>query len=259
MSQRPQADDFLIKAEHIYLNRSKLQIIDNVSLELKANEITTLIGPNGAGKTTLIKLLLGLVKPDEGKILRKPNLTIGYMPQRFDLNKAIPLTVKRFLSLAPGQSNTTIPTVLEEVGAAQLLSKQIQNLSGGEFQRVCLARALINNPDLMILDEPVQGVDYAGEATLYRLIADLRNHRQCGILMVSHDLHIVLGESDKVICLDRHICCSGIPETVTQNKEYERLFGKEAAKTYAIYNHNHDHSHDLSGNICSHDSDHNDK
>ena len=250
-------NDFLIKADHISLYRSGLQIIDDVSLCLQAGEITTLIGPNGAGKTTLIKLLLGLTKPDKGNITRKPGLTIGYMPQRFELNKAIPLSVKRFLSLAHNQNNTTIPSVLKEVGADHLLEKQIHNLSGGEFQRVCLARALINNPDLMILDEPVQGVDYSGESALYQLISRLRNQRGCGILMVSHDLHIVLGDSDKVICLDRHICCSGIPETVTKNKEYERLFGAEAANAYAIYNHDHDHSHDLSGNICDHNDSHN--
>ncbi len=243
----------LITAHNISLFRSGLQIIDDVSLTLNSNEIVTLIGPNGAGKTTLIRLLLGLEKPDSGKITRSKKLTIGYMPQRFDLNKAIPLTVSRFLSLALKGNRKNLTPYLEEVGAAHLIGKQINTLSGGEFQRVCLARALLNNPALLILDEPVQGVDYSGEAALYRLIAQIRKQRGCGILMVSHDLHIVLGESDHVICLDRHICCSGVPQMVIQNKEYERLFGKEAVQDYAIYRHNHDHDHDLAGHVCKHD------
>ncbi len=243
----------LISADHISLLRSGLKVIDDVSLVLNTNEITTLIGPNGAGKTTLIRILLGLQKIDSGTVWTRKNLKIGYMPQSFEVNRAIPLTVFRFLTLALGNSRKNIQPFLDEVGGGHLVKKQIQNLSGGEFQRVCLARALINDPDLLILDEPVQGVDYSGEAALYRLIADIRRTRGCGILMVSHDLHIVLGESDKVICLDRHICCSGVPEMVAQNKEYERLFGKEAAQAYAVYNHNHDHEHDLSGNICSHE------
>lgn len=245
----------LISARGLSLSRGGRNLLDHVDLDVHAGEVVTLIGPNGAGKSTLVRALLGLIKPDRGKVERAKGLKIGYLPQRFDRDASIPLTVNRFLTLSATAANGEVASVLKEVGAGALGEAQISTLSGGEFQRVALAKTLIGKPSLLVLDEPVQNVDYAGEADLYRLIGEIRSRRGCGILLVSHDLHVVLGESDRVICLNGHICCSGVPESVAQHPEYMRLFGPSAAGAYAVYSHDHDHVHGLSGHVAPEDRD----
>jgi zinc transport system ATP-binding protein len=237
----------LISARGLSLGRRGINVLDHIDIDIRPGEIVTLIGPNGAGKTTLVRLLLGLEQADRGTILRQPGLVIGYAPQRFDLDRAIPMTVARFLALAQPPPDADFKGVLAEVGAAKLIHRQISELSGGELQRVILARALVRQPQLVVLDEPVRGVDYLGEADLYQLISRIRDERGLGVLLVSHDLHVVMASSDRVICLNRHVCCSGVPETVAQHPEYVRLFGTQASAAFAVYHHHHDHEHDLAG------------
>jgi zinc transport system ATP-binding protein len=239
----------LIDAHAIGLTRSGRSILQGVSIAIAPREIVTVIGPNGAGKTTLVRVLLGLVKPDSGEITRKPGLVVGYAPQRFEVDHAIPLTAKRFVGLGRPAGRDDIARVLVDVGAAHLQERQLAQLSGGELQRVILARALIRSPELLVLDEPARGVDYAGEAELYTLIGELRKERGISVLLVSHDLHVVMAQSDRVICLNRHVCCSGVPQSVAQHPEYARLFGRQAARAFGLYHHEHDHSHDLSGEM----------
>jgi len=227
--------------------RSGRTILADIDIDISPGEIVTVIGPNGAGKTTLVRTLLGLEPLDRGDIRRKPGLVTGYAPQRFDVDRAIPLTVSRFVALGRRCSTDECARVLADVGAGQLAERQLSELSGGELQRVVLARALIRSPDLLVLDEPVRGVDYAGEAELYTLIGRLRTERGFGVLLVSHDLHVVMAQSDRVICLNRHVCCSGVPQSVAQHPEYARLFGPQAARAFGLYHHHHDHSHDLAG------------
>ena len=245
--KRPPGADILISARALAVARSGRTILSDVDLDIAAGEIVTLIGPNGAGKTTLVRALLGLERLDDGEVQRRRGLTIGYVPQRFDIDRALPMTVSRFLALGEGARQARIAEVLEEVGAARVANQQLSELSGGELQRVLLARALLNDPDLLVLDEPVRGVDYVGEAELYTLIGRLRDTRGLGVLLISHDLHIVMGKSDRVVCLNRHVCCSGVPETVAQHPEYVRLFGRDEARAFAVYQHRHDHRHDLAG------------
>ena len=237
----------LISARGLMLTRNGRELLLNVDLDIHPREIVTLIGPNGAGKTTLVRVLLGLEKPDRGEVRRRKDLRVGYVPQRFDVDTVIPMTVERFLMLGGGETPERIASILAEVNAGYTRTQQLSHLSGGELQRVVLARALLRRPDLLVLDEPVQGVDYAGEAELYDLIARLRDRHGFGVLLVSHDLHIVMARSDRVICLNRHVCCSGVPETVAQHPAYVRLFGTEAAQAFAVYRHHHDHSHDIAG------------
>lgn len=243
----PFAVDALLSARGLRFGRSGRVIVQGIDLDVRTGEIVTLIGPNGAGKTTLVRLLLGLAKPDHGEVRRKPGLAIGYVPQRFDLDFAIPMTVTRFLALGRPCSAEGAKAVLEEVGAGRIRNRQLTQLSGGELQRVVLARALLRDPELLVLDEPVRGVDYVGEAELYTLIGGLRSHRGLGILLVSHDLHVVMAQSDRVVCVNRHVCCAGVPQAVAQHPEYVRLFGASAAQAFAIYSHHHDHRHDLHG------------
>jgi zinc transport system ATP-binding protein len=222
-------------------------IIADVDIDIGPGEIVTLIGPNGSGKTTLVRTLLGLERLDGGSIRRAENLRVGYVPQRFDVDPALPITVERFLELGNGERRGRIGAVLREVGASHVSGRQVSELSGGELQRVLLARALLADPTLLVLDEPVRGVDYVGEADLYTLIGRLREVRRLGVLLVSHDLHVVMAASDRVVCLNRHVCCSGVPETVAQHPEYVRLFGAETARAFGVYHHHHDHRHDLAG------------
>ena len=246
-ARRPPGADILISARALAVARSGRIILSEVDLDIAAGEIVTIIGPNGAGKTTLVRALLGLERLDDGEVQRRRGLTIGYVPQRFDSDRTLPMTVARFLALGEGARASRISAVLEEVGASRVANQQLGELSGGELQRVLLARALLNNPDLLVLDEPVRGVDYVGEAELYTLIGRLRDTRGLGVLLISHDLHIVMANSDRVICLNRHVCCSGVPETVAQHPEYMRLFGRDEARAFAVYQHHHDHRHDLAG------------
>ena len=239
--------DALLSARGIWLSRDGKSILEGIDLDIGSGEIVTLIGPNGAGKTTLVRVMLGLTTPDRGRVRRKPGLVVGYVPQRFDVDRAIPMTVARFLRLSGPVSPDRMQAVLGEVGATGLAEQQLSNLSGGEFQRVVLARALVRNPGLLVLDEPVRGVDYVGEAELYGLIGRLRTERGLGVLLVSHDLHVVMAQSDRVVCVNRHVCCSGVPDAVARDPNYERLFGAQAARALAIYSHRHDHRHDLAG------------
>ena len=243
--RRPSGE--LICARGIGVTRAGRTLLQDVDIEVKAGEIVTLIGPNGAGKTTLVRVLLGILPPNRGHVRRQTGLGVGYVPQRFDLDRSIPLTVARFVALGGSVRGEAIEAALAEVGARALLERQLSELSGGELQRVVLARALARAPELLVLDEPVRGVDYAGEAELYTLIGRLRSERGFGVLLVSHDLHIVMAQSDRVICLNHHVCCSGVPHSVAQHPEYSRLFGPNASRAIGLYRHHHDHSHDLAG------------
>lgn len=238
----------LISGNQLGLQFGERTILSNVSLNLNKGEIVTLIGPNGAGKTSLVRVVLGLQKPSSGKLIRQNKLRIGYMPQKLHIEASLPLTVHRFLRLA-STDNLAIEESLQLTGIAQLINSPMQSLSGGETQRVLLARALLRKPDLLVLDEPVQGVDVAGQSALYRLIADIRDQRGCGVLMVSHDLHLVMAATDTVICLNQHVCCHGHPESVTEDPAYLELFGQTTQSGIAVYTHHHDHDHDIHGDV----------
>lgn len=242
------SDTPLIKATNISVIRSGRTLLKQADLSLQAGKIVTLIGPNGAGKTTLVRSVLGLCKISIGEIHRKPGLRIGYMPQKLHIDPSLPLTVNRFLALS-GAKQTLIADALEQTAALHLQTLPLQTLSGGETQRVLLARALLNNPDLLVLDEPVQGVDVTGQATLYALINELRKQRNCGVLLVSHDLHLVMANTDTVVCLNQHVCCHGHPEEVTTNPEFLALFGDKTQAAVALYTHHHDHEHNDHGDI----------
>ena len=244
----------LVKLENVSLQFAGEAVLQNVQLQVNAGEIVTLIGPNGAGKTTLVRCVLELLKPDSGSVWRQPKLRIGYMPQKLQVDATLPLSVLRFLRLVPGVTRLSAAAALAEVGAERLIDSPLQSISGGELQRVLLARALLRKPQLLVLDEPVQGVDVAGQAELYRLISTLRERHGCGVLMVSHDLHLVMSATDQVICLNRHVCCSGHPEQVSGDPAFVELFGSDA-RSLAIYQHHHDHNHDLHGAVID-DSSH---
>ncbi|MEK8081869.1 zinc ABC transporter ATP-binding protein ZnuC [Pseudomonas sp. XK-1] len=240
--------DALIRLAGIGVTFAGQKVLQDVQLRVKPGEIVTLIGPNGAGKTTLVRAVLGLLKPDSGSVWRKPRLRIGYMPQKLHVDATLPLSVLRFLRLVPSVKREQALAALAEVGAEQVIDSPLQSISGGELQRVLLARALLREPELLVLDEPVQGVDVSGQAELYRLITQLRDRHGCGVLMVSHDLHLVMSTTDQVVCLNRHVCCSGHPEQVSFDPAFVELFGQDA-KSLAIYTHHHDHEHDLHGAV----------
>jgi zinc transport system ATP-binding protein len=239
----------LLRLADIRLHVGRAEILSHVDLTVAAGEIVTLIGPNGAGKTTLVRIALGLLRPDHGTVALRPGTRIGYMPQKFQLDETLPLTARRFLSLSPGAADGDIRRVAEETGIGHLLGHPLGALSGGEVQRTLLARALLRQPELLVLDEPVRGVDVGGQLELYDLIARLRRQRGCGVLMVSHDLHLVMAATDRVVCLNRHVCCAGKPEAVSSHPEYLALFGALPAERIALYSHRHDHRHDLHGEV----------
>jgi len=228
-------------------------ILQDISLQVRSGEIVALIGPNGAGKSTLVRVVLGLLQPERGRVWRKPGVRIGYMPQRLTVDETLPLTARRFITLGMPASREQVRAVLAEVGAERVLDTPVQAVSGGEMQRVMLARALLREPDLLVLDEPIQGVDLSGQYELYDLIGDLRRQRGCGILMVSHELHLVMAATDHVLCLNRHICCSGHPEHVARDPAYLQLFGIDGARRLAVYHHHHNHRHDLHGTVVAGD------
>ncbi|MGY2796074.1 zinc transport system ATP-binding protein [Ewingella americana] len=225
------------------------RVLSDISLTLQPGKILTLLGPNGAGKSTLVRVVLGLVPPTSGTLTREPGLRIGYVPQKLHLDATMPLTVSRFMRLKPGVKRGDILPALKRVQAAHLLDQSMQKLSGGENQRVLLARALMNNPQLLVLDEPTQGVDVNGQLALYNLIDNLRCELGCAVLMVSHDLHLVMAKTDEVLCLNQHICCSGSPEVVSTHPEFIAMFGNRGAEQLAIYRHHHNHRHDLKGKV----------
>jgi len=193
---------------------------------IEFSKLALFCGPNGSGKSSLVKIAVGLLRPNTGTRQLLPNINIGYMPQALKLDKSLPISVQHFLQLTAHRPKTPqIVTALAEVGVERLLKSSVHSLSGGEWQRVLLARALLQQPDLLVLDEPMQGVDLTGQEELYNLLADVPKRHGCGILMVSHDLHLVMAATDKVICLNGHICCEGHPEAVSTHPEYLRLFG----------------------------------
>lgn len=240
--------EVLLQTNALSITLGEQSILQQVDLTISQAEIVTLIGPNGAGKTTLVKAALGLIKPTSGKVIRKTGLRIGYMPQRLHIDPSLPITVERFLHLA-SPSISAIRAALDEVNASQLMTSPLQAISGGELQRVLLARALLRKPELLVLDEPVQGVDIAGQTELYELICEIRNRHHCGVLMVSHDLHLVMAQTDTVICLNQHVCCHGHPKHVSTDPAYLKLFGAKHSEALAVYHHHHDHEHDIHGDI----------
>jgi zinc transport system ATP-binding protein len=239
----------LIDVRDVSLKLGGSDILQHVDLSLRPGEIVTLIGPNGAGKTSLLRVALGLTKPTSGTVLRQRGTTFGYVPQRFAVDPTLPLTVGRFLALPRRRSRADVEAALGEVGVPEAIDRELPTLSGGEFQRVMLARALLRRPDVLVLDEPLQGVDVTGQVALFELIAQLRRTHGFAVLMVSHDLHLVMRQTDHVLCLNHHVCCRGEPESVSRHPDYQRLFGTEAARALAVYSHAHDHEHDAHGNV----------
>jgi zinc transport system ATP-binding protein len=247
---QPLSPNTLFSLSNAGLYRGKRWLVRNIDLKIDAREIITLIGPNGAGKSTIAKMALGLIKPDEGHSHRRKNLQIGYVPQKLSINWTMPLTVERFLCLTTKLSNDEIIACLDRTMSLNLRKKEMFYLSGGEFQRVMLSRAIAKKPDLLVLDEPVQGVDHAGSIALYELIKSLNEELNCGILMISHDLNIVMAGTDKVVCVNGHICCQGSPFKVVKDRQYQQLFGHHHNPALAVYAHHHDHHHLDNGDIC---------
>ncbi len=239
----------LIEVSDLTVVQGGRRLVHNVNLSVCRGEIVTIIGPNGSGKSTTIKAILGILKPDTGNVFISPATRIGYVPQKLDINWAMPLSVKRFMQLTHKHTGPQIDAALATTGVQNLKSRELTELSGGEFQRVLIARAMAAQPDVLVLDEPVQGVDFNAELEIYHLIAQLRRSHQCGVLLVSHDLHIVMAETDTVICMNGHVCCSGTPQAVTKSPEFRDLFGARGAEALAVYRHNHDHNHGVDGKI----------
>jgi zinc transport system ATP-binding protein len=243
----------LVALSGVSVRRRGHAILSGIDLTLDPGEILTVIGPNGGGKTTLLKVVLGLIRPDAGTAARQPGLRVGYVPQRLHLDPTLPMTVRRLMRLTHRHADAALADALTETGVAHLVDADVTTLSGGEFQRVLIARALLAEPQLLVLDEPVQGVDFTGEVALYEKIAAIRERHGCGILLVSHDLHVVMAASDRVLCLNGHVCCAGVPSEVAEAPEYRRLFGPRAAGTMAIYRHHHNHAHGLHGEVVESD------
>jgi len=243
----------LLSAHNVSLSIQDKLILDAISIDIHPAEIVTLIGPNGAGKSTLIKCLLGLMPVSQGSVVKQENLRIGYMPQKLHVDDSFPLSVNSFLALAGAYNKKQILETLENLGVAHLAASPIQKVSGGELQRVLLARALLRKPQLLVLDEPTQGVDLSGQQELFALLSKIRKEQHTAILLVSHDLHLVMSSTDRVFCLNQHICCSGHPESVSSDPAYLQLFGIKDSKDFAIYEHHHDHQHDVSGKVKCHD------
>jgi zinc transport system ATP-binding protein len=242
----------LLSAEHICVRIHGSEVLHDITLGIAAGEIVTLVGPNGSGKSTLLRALLGILPVAEGRILRQSGLRVGYVPQRLQIDRTMPITVRRFLSLPVRATDSAAGEALAQVGMAGHGSKQMTALSGGQLQRVLLARALLGGPQLLLLDEPTQGLDQQGEADFYRLIEDVRRVTGAAILMVSHDLHVVMAASDRVVCLNGHICCEGTPRVVSNAPEYRALFGLGTQGALALYRHEHDHGHPASAGHLHH-------
>ena len=243
-------DNLLVSLENAGIYKSPKWLIRGVSLEIKSGQIVTLIGPNGSGKTTTAKMVLNILEPDEGSLKRYTN-KIAYVPQKINIDWTMPLRVVDFMRLTNNLSNNEIIESLNQTGVEKLFKEQIHGLSGGEFQRVLLARAIAKKPELLVLDEPVQGVDFNGEIDLYNIIKNISANLNCGILLVSHDLHFVMSATDHVVCLNGHICCSGKPSAVIKDKAYIELFGEHRSKTLTYYQHDHDHTHASDGSVSS--------
>jgi zinc transport system ATP-binding protein len=247
--------ELLLRADNISYSQGHRLILDRVSFELRRTQITTIIGPNGAGKSTLANIVNGLIEDYSGVVQRNPGLRIGYLPQKVYVNTLMPLSVERLLRLTRQSSDAQIEQALAQSEVGYLRDRQVRSLSEGELKRVLLARTTLGRPDLIVLDEPTAGVDVSGEIRMYQLIGELRDQLQCAVLLVSHDLHLVMSQTDQVLCLNQHLCCSGLPESVSQHPEYLALFGQQAAQSIAVYAHNHDHEHDVSGVMEPHQHD----
>ena len=239
----------LINLENAGVRRDNRWLVRGIDLRIRKGEIVTIIGSNGAGKSTTAKLVVGTIRANEGRVQRQAALRVGYVPQKLHIDPALPMRVERLLDLTAKVSPNEKKQALAAVGAPHLETAFVQDLSGGEFQRILLARAMVRRPNLLVLDEPVQGVDFASEAMLYNLIRQIRDTTGCGVLMISHDLHIVMADTDTVLCLNGHICCSGSPDSVVSNPEYLRLFGAPDTAALAVYRHDHDHIHLPNGTV----------
>ena len=233
----------LISAKNVSVFKNQKSILKNIDIDINKNDFITIIGPNGAGKTMLLKCLMGFYKPNFGEIKKKNKLKIGYMPQSINIINTMPMTVKNFITVRKNYDDISFKQVILEVNINQLVNKQLSVLSGGEMQRVLLARSLLNNPDLLILDEPAQNLDISGQLSFYKLIQEIYSKRALSILMVSHDLHLVMVSTKKVLCLSNHICCSGKPQQVAQDPEFISMFGKDMANMMAVYQHTNNSSH----------------
>ncbi|WP_102959967.1 zinc ABC transporter ATP-binding protein ZnuC [Mangrovicella endophytica] len=241
--------DALVTMTDVGVRRGGRWLVRGVSLEVRRGEIVTLVGPNGSGKTTTVKTAIGILRPDEGEVRRAGTLSIGYVPQKMTIDWTLPLSVRRLMTLTAPASAQAIDAALDRVGIGHLAKADVQTLSGGEYQRALLARAMIRRPDLLVLDEPVQGVDFAGQLALYDLVSDIRERDGCAVLLISHDLHVVMAKTDTVLCFNGHVCCAGTPQSVAASPAYRSLFGPRAAETLAIYSHHHDHTHLSDGRV----------
>ena len=240
--------DFLVKIENAGIFRSSKWLVRDVSLAVSKGQIVTLIGPNGSGKTTTAKMVLNILRPDEGFVISNTG-RVAYVPQKINVDWTMPLRVFDFMKITGDLSENDMKENLKLTGVERLIYSELRNLSGGEFQRVLIARAIAKKPELLVLDEPVQGVDFNGEIALYNLIKQISDSLNCGILLISHDIHFVMSSTDHVICLNGHICCSGSPSSVAKNPSYIELFGEHTASTLSLYKHHHDHSHGADGRI----------
>ena len=241
-------NNILVKLNEVGIQQNNKWLVKGVSLVVEKGKIVTLIGPNGSGKSTTAKIALGIYKKIEGQVEKYTN-KVGYVPQKISIDWTLPLRVNDFMLLTENLNDEAINEALSLTGVIHLKNKNLGNLSGGEFQRVLLARAISKKPDLLVLDEPVQGVDFTGEIALYELIKKISDTLNCGILLISHDLHTVMSATDHVVCLNGHVCCSGTPSDVARNNEYKALFGEQASQTLSIYEHKHDHVHSNDGEI----------
>ena len=261
-----QSNQPLITLTNAGLFRDGRWLVRGVDLHVEAGEIVTLIGPNGSGKSTTAKIALEITKPDEGSVEKRKGLRVSYVPQKVAVDWTLPLTVERFMTLTSSVPASEVAFAMEATSVSHLTNHEVRTLSGGEFQRVLLARAMARKPQLLVLDEPVQGVDFSGEIALYDLIKKIRDDLQCGVLLISHDLHVVMAATDRVLCLNGHVCCSGTPKSVASSAEYQALFGARATSTLAVYEHHHDHTHLPDGRVehadgtiidtCDHDHSH---
>jgi zinc transport system ATP-binding protein len=239
--------DELVSLSGAGVRRDGRWLVRGVDFSIRKGEVVTLIGPNGAGKSTTAKLAIGVLRADEGSVRRMAGLKVGYVPQKLSIDWTMPLTVRRLMRLTGPLPDGELAAALASTGIPHLADAEVRHLSGGEFQRALLARAIARKPDLLVLDEPVQGVDFAGESALYELIRSIRHSTGCGILLISHDLHMVMAGTDTVICLNGHVCCRGTPEMVTQSPDYLKLFGN--TRSLAVYSHHHDHTHLPDGRV----------